>query len=85
MKFYLFHPPMTITQILQRITNKRTACILTDRPAAIPQLEKLLHLAMEVENQKECPNSEAYTAAKKAFYEVLELLPIADRPFKVRE
>jgi len=76
---------MTITQILQRITNKRTACILTDRPAAIPQLEKLLHLAVKVENEKQHPNSDAYTAAKKAFYEVLERLPMADRPFQVGE
>ena len=74
---------MTITQILERISQKRVACIMQDRPDTIPLLDQLVHLAIEVDKAKEHPHLYELEEKKKKFYELLGKLPPKDRPFKL--
>ena len=63
--------PMTITKILATISQKRVACILEDRPDAIPLLDQLVHLAIDVDKAKEHPTLYELEEKKKEFYELL--------------
>ena len=71
---------MQIKEILQRIIDKRTECIMQDRMASIPLLEDLVHLAIEVDNANEHPLVNEQEAKKQRFYEALRKIPVADRP-----
>ena len=74
---------MTITQILERISQKRVDCILQDRPDAIPLLDQLVHLAIESDQAKKHPDPDELAEKKKKFYELLGKIPPKDRPFKL--
>lgn len=74
---------MDITQTLTQISNFRTKAIFANNQEIETKLQQLIPLALAVYEHRACPHSDEYQEKRKLFYEALEELPKAWRPFKV--